>query len=286
MITSQMLTELRCPKCPGQSLELAANQREGDKIVAGTLACSSCGDEYSIRSEVPSLVPADVFTADEWRLWNDHLAGFEERRRRRRENPGPLTPKRATTKSNPWYRRFAEFCGIDRGTVLDIGCGAGGLRQYLGADIEYWGLDPLPPEEVDDFFFVRAVAEYLPFCDNLFTDVIAMSAIDHFRDAEAFCKEVIRVLQPGGRLHVVQSVHEVRGPLTAIKVAAHFVKDYFDSAPTHSQSEDAPKHMKEYDGASVHQLLKKRFDVVAEHRFSKHWYSPENLFLTPNPQSP
>ena len=50
---------LACPvdKAP---LALAVKQTvDGDDVIAGTLACASCGAAYPIRGGVPNLLPPD-----------------------------------------------------------------------------------------------------------------------------------------------------------------------------------------------------------------------------------
>lgn len=50
---------LACPtdKAP---LALAVDQTgDGDDVIAGTLACASCGAAYPIRGGIPNLLPPD-----------------------------------------------------------------------------------------------------------------------------------------------------------------------------------------------------------------------------------
>jgi ubiquinone/menaquinone biosynthesis C-methylase UbiE/uncharacterized protein YbaR (Trm112 family) len=279
MITTQMVADLVCPRSPGNPLDLSVTEQRGDRIIEGRLKCSACGTTHEIRSGVADLVPGDVVSDSNWREWNEHLAGFAARRGWRHEHPDRFSSK-ITNRSGSLQKAFAEFVNIESGTVLDVGCGPGNFRKHLGPEVAYYGIDPLPLIETENIPSVRAIAEYLPFRDAMFTDIVVMAALDHFQDVEAFCREAVRVLVAGGRLHIVQSIHEIRGPITAVKFAAHEIKDFLETRQTRAESRAAPKHMGEYDRKSLRETLDKWFKLTSEERFSKRWYSPENLFLT------
>ena len=59
---------------------------------------------------------------------------------------------------------------------------------------------------------VLADAHHLPFDDESFDAVIAMNAFEHYRNPMAVAAELMRVLKPGGRLHIrtafLQPLHE------------------------------------------------------------------------------
>ena len=285
MLNHRIANELRCPSCPDQALNLRVTQEEAGQIISGTLTCQSCSADYAVQAGVSDLVPAEVSASPEWQLWNDHLAGFAARRTTRLESPESFST-RITNKSSSLQGSFGDFVDVTEGALLDIGCGPGNFRKQFDSErVTYFGIDPLPLDETENFPFARAIAEFLPFRTDMFTDVVVMSAMDHFQGLDAFGDEVVRVLQPGGRLHIVQSIHEVRSPVTAIKTATHWVKDRLETRATQSQSQDAPKHMYEFDGRSIHTALDLRFEITAEKTYSKRWYSPENLFLSMTPRN-
>ncbi|MEO2024622.1 MAG: class I SAM-dependent methyltransferase [Fuerstiella sp.] len=213
------------------------------------------------------------------------MAGFEARRKWRDQHPDRFATK-ITHRSGSLQKAFAAFTNIDEGAILDIGCGPGNFRNFFSdRPVKYWGVDPLPLPESAHFRFARAVAEYLPFRDGMFTDVVVMAAMDHFQDVAAFCDETVRVLTPGGRLHIVQSVHDVHGPVTAVKAAAHWVKDRMESEATMTANKTAPKHMTEFDGDFLRHAMDLRFEITEESKYSKRWYSPDNMFVTMEPRS-
>jgi SAM-dependent methyltransferase len=103
---------------------------------------------------------------------------------------------------------LADVAGVVAGmSVLDVGCGPGGLTQELvarvGAD-HVAALDPSPP-------FVEAcrtrnpgvdaregVAEQLPFEDDAFDASLASLVVAFMQDADAGVREMARVTKPGG----------------------------------------------------------------------------------------
>jgi ubiquinone/menaquinone biosynthesis C-methylase UbiE len=178
-------------------------------------------------------------------------------------------------------RTFAEFTGIREGVVLDVGCGPGTLRHVLDpARVTYVGLDPLPLEDLEEFPFVEGISERLPFKDGTFTDIVVMAALDHFRDLQSFRAEASRVLTPKGRLHILQKVHQINGPVSLVKVIAHVAKDRWDDRGTSPNEREVPKHLREFTSDSLMSLLGDTFQPVSSRSYSWAWYSPLTLFLT------
>ena len=271
MITPELLSLLCCPSCHHEHLALPDDVRE--------LRCKACDAVFPVQLGFPTLIPSDALTGPEWELWRRHLERFSERRRDRRDKVA-----RALTKFRDKYDAhpaFAEFTGIDQGTILDLGCGPGKFRHFLDLRrVTYVGVDPLALPEVGDFHFVQGVAEYLPFKSDTFNDIVILAALDHFRDLDRFKREASRVLAPGGRLHVLQSIHEVRGPGSALRVMAHRLKDSWDNRTTSAFSDDVPKHISEFTQSSLVERLSSGFEPVSSHFYSRTWYSPLELFIS------
>jgi ubiquinone/menaquinone biosynthesis C-methylase UbiE len=102
-------------------------------------------------------------------------------------------------------------------SVLEIGCGTGNLttrvhRAHRGARV--LGVDPDPRALAraerkhsgrNGIEFIRGYVQELPFDDNAFDRVLS-SMMWHHLDGEtkaAAAREILRVLRPGGRLHLV-----------------------------------------------------------------------------------
>jgi malonyl-CoA O-methyltransferase len=93
--------------------------------------------------------------------------------------------------------------------VLDVGCGKGRFArvlhdQYPGADI--WGLDI--SEEMLRFVpaGIHALAgsmTELPFADSAFNFVYATESLEHAVEIERAVNEMCRVLEPGGKLVII-----------------------------------------------------------------------------------
>lgn len=47
---------LACPVCKGD-LELRVEEEEGNEVLAGTLYCAECDEEYPIEDGIPNLLP-------------------------------------------------------------------------------------------------------------------------------------------------------------------------------------------------------------------------------------
>jgi malonyl-CoA O-methyltransferase len=103
--------------------------------------------------------------------------------------------------------------------VLDVGCGKGRFARVLqtqnpGADI--WGLDI--SEEMLRFVpaGVNALAgsmTELPFADSAFNFVYATESLEHAVEIERAVEEMCRVLEPGGRLVIIDKNAEHWGKL-------------------------------------------------------------------------
>ena len=283
MLTSELISTLWCPTCTNGALRPDDELDADHHFDQGELICETCDSSYPVRNGIPALLPHGSLTTDEWELWRKHLEKFQARRQDRIQHPDRKVTRWA--KPSKPQRPFASFTGIAEGKVLDIGCGPGKFRfNFDDEKVHYVGLDPITLDGVDGFPFVRGLAEYIPFQDNTFTDVVVLAALDHFRDRDKFFCEASRVLIPQGKLHILQSVHEIRGIISAVKVVAHELKDAIEDRVTEDKGQDVPKHLAEFTKTSLLDLAQRYFDVVATENYSARWYSPEKMFLSLAPK--
>ena len=68
--------------------------------------------------------------------------------------------------------------------MLDVGCGPGHRPAYVPEDTELIGIDPFEPED-PDFYYLKAICEYLPFKDGTFDAVVFGTSFDHVLDVAA-----------------------------------------------------------------------------------------------------
>lgn len=90
-------------------------------------------------------------------------------------------------------------------TLLDIGCGSGGLQGPLEKAGALWrGLDPVAGPT--DLPIDRAPAEMMPYNDDTFDMAICVNALHHVPVAAmgSALSEAARVLRSGGRLVVIE----------------------------------------------------------------------------------
>ena len=121
-----------------------------------------------------------------------------------------------------------EFLPSAKGTALDVGAGRGIASFALAED--GWDVTALEPDPSDlvgagaiaelsassghSIRIVREWGETLPFADSSFDLVHARQVLHHARDLGQFCKELTRVLKPGGvfiatREHVIDLPEEL-----------------------------------------------------------------------------
>ena len=111
---------------------------------------------------------------------------------------GPLarlaSPLAARARSRR-HERFFALAGLPPGArVLDVGCGALGLRG-LEPDLDITGVDLVERPDYPGPFARADAAERLPFAENEFDLVYSSSVIEHVAPARraAFAAEVMRV---------------------------------------------------------------------------------------------
>ncbi len=123
----------------------------------------------------------------------------------------PVALLRAESKlRNPWVEQtIASNLGSNTGNikVLDVGCGAGFLSNYLGVkgyqvhgiDLSEQSLKVAHDHDVTkSVVYSKSDASQLPYEDNSFDVVAAMDFLEHVEQPERFILEMSRVLRPQG----------------------------------------------------------------------------------------
>ena len=97
-----------------------------------------------------------------------------------------------------FYAVKESFPNIWNGSVLDVGCRRGELKQVLSDTIsEYCGLDIFPPADI-----IASIEDILPFPTNQFDTVVALDVLEHTNHFHIAFAELCRV----ARHYIVISV--------------------------------------------------------------------------------
>ncbi|MDE3067166.1 MAG: class I SAM-dependent methyltransferase [Verrucomicrobiota bacterium] len=106
-----------------------------------------------------------------------------------------------------FYNKYAEaLCAAQSGArILDVGCGVGQVvRRLTDRGYEAYGVDVSEPNIVRAGRLSHRCQMYdgrhLPFPDAHFDSAGAFNVLEHVEEPEAFIRELVRVVQPGGRV--------------------------------------------------------------------------------------
>lgn len=278
MMNKAMLDFLGCPICGGAPLHLLGGAEEDGALVEGTLKCVA-DHRFSIHSGVPVLIDEALISGEDWTLWQQHLEGFQKRRVRRQQEAVQITHKLG--RASIQQQAFSAFTGVQTGRLLDVGCGPGKFRYcFDSGKVTYIGLDPIILPESAEFPLVAGIAEHLPFQNASFNDVTVLAALDHFKDKEGFFREVHRVLVPGGRFHLLQSIHEAKGVKGRLKYLAHEIKDWTEARLGAANPAGVPEHMTEFELNDLKSLLSQFFTIEKERLYEPRLLALTRLFIS------
>ena len=108
--------------------------------------------------------------------------------------------------------------------VIEVGSGAHGLIFFFGEEYRV-GLDPLAwhystlfPNWQRKVPTVTAEGENLPFPNNSFDVVLCDNVVDHAESPENICRELARILAPGGVLYFTVNIHH---PIYSVASGLH-----------------------------------------------------------------
>src|SRR5262245_85816 len=147
-----------CPRCRAS---LAVRPGEDAE-------CGGCGAVYArLPSGWDLTPPRDMWSSAMWSTWEGIQAngsvGY-------REDPD----RNIAVGEREDAAAFARFCRL-AGLVLDVGCGPQPWPAYFrdhAPGTRFVGVDPLVGEVAADYTQLRALAEYLPFADGVFDQVL------------------------------------------------------------------------------------------------------------------
>lgn len=108
---------------------------------------------------------------------------------------------------NPWIEETIRNALGEKASIVDIGCGAGLLTNYLakkghrvfGVDLSEKSLQSAQKRDAtSSVIYQKANASALPFPDESFDAVSAMDLLEHVENPEQVISEASRVLKKGG----------------------------------------------------------------------------------------
>ena len=135
-----------------------------------------------------------------------------------------------------YYRKFMldmgglkdETC-FDDAICLDIGSGPMGSLTWLPKAKAAIGLDPLADQyrqfgiDAHDMLYLKARAEEIPLPSSYVDAVFSMNSLDHVDDLPAVCREIRRVLKPGGVFLGSINLHEPATPTEPWTLTTEFL---------------------------------------------------------------
>lgn len=102
-----------------------------------------------------------------------------------------------------WTIPVLKDCGLDRGTILSVGCGNGmDVVELRERGFEAIGFDVYPPATEAAPWVTVSRADSIPFKTAAFDAALCLEVIEHIPESErsAVSKELLRVIRPGGFL--------------------------------------------------------------------------------------
>ena len=118
---------------------------------------------------------------------------------------------------------YTTFFGLTRADyagkrVLDIGCGPRGSLEWIAAEAECFGVDPLVEQyralgiDRHRMKYVHAGVEAMPFPSGHFDFVASFNNLDHVDDLAQAVAEIQRVTAPGGTFLLITEVEHTPTP--------------------------------------------------------------------------
>lgn len=215
-MNEDFLKILACPTCKASPLDCGPSS-SGTEV----LKCFGCGKKYRVENSIPDMLPehiaGDLSVADtEWNAWSGKLQNFIQWREMTWN--GSLDAEKIQSDVDVIKKKFADFTGFRNSgkRLIDIGCGDGGLKTFLGT-CDYCGVDPLLIQGCKyDFSMIRAVGEHLPFRDGSFDEAVLNQVLDHCNSIDTVLRETVRVVRANGAINVMQYTSEPDSLLVGI----------------------------------------------------------------------
>jgi len=161
--------------------------------------------------------------------------------------------------------------------ILDLGCGAGHAGFAVAAvgalvtavDTSERMLETaqlLAGERgLTGFTALRADVSSLPFADATFDGIISRYSAHHWPDVAVAMREAARVVRPGGRVVVIDTVAPEEPALDTLVNALELLRD-----PTHGRNLRLDEWRAAFEAAGVDQVSERRWPIVLD---TRSWFS-------------
>ena len=152
-----------------------------------------------------------------------------------------------------------------KGRVLNLSAGGSAEKFDHVVEVEY---------AIFRHTDLVADAHYLPFDNESFDAVISMNAFEHYREPELVAAELLRVLKPGGRIHVrtafLQPLHEK--PWHFYNCTRYGMAEWFKSFETEKldvSNNFCPNHTMSWVASECEAALRADLSPEAANRFAQ-----------------
>ena len=208
----EVLDFVWCPACQGT---LAIDGHGDGEIEAGELRCTGCGHRWPVEGGIPDLVFPEELGADDAasrRLWN-RIARFYDW-------IGPATNVIRGVSLATERRDLVARLGLAQcSSVLEIATGTGEnlrvIAQQVSDQAPVFGVDlsrrmisqaarKLTRTGRPEQQLLLGNAMYLPFPDGRFDAVLDGFGMKYYSDKRRAIREMLRVLNPGGRIVIAE----------------------------------------------------------------------------------
>ncbi|MBR5598256.1 MAG: methyltransferase domain-containing protein [Lachnospiraceae bacterium] len=118
--------------------------------------------------------------------------------------------------------------------VADFGCGPRGSLKWTNTPTMKIGIDVLVPEYLKKFgdnmithemVYVTSSEQYIPLPDESVDVLVTTNALDHVRDLESMCKELIRILKHNGTLLASFNINEPKTETVPYTLTVSLLED-------------------------------------------------------------
>ena len=192
------LKHLVCP-ISKEELEIKSIEKEDEtgRIEEGILIAPISAHEYPIKRSIPRFVPKENYADSFGFQWNRHYETQYD------EHTGVSRSKTRFFEETKWGKQ----CSGD--VMLEAGSGSGRFTRHAletGADVVSFDYSSAVEANYrqngasDRLLLVQADIYNMPFRDNYFDKVFCFGVLQHTPDPEQSFTQLVRHLNPGGKL--------------------------------------------------------------------------------------